>query len=284
MVPRGAAGFPPGSPSAKLCTAVDFLLECIGFPPEVDQDELIERVRREGEPVAWRGNPEDHLRLDLGEGLELRADRDPGEGFWTLLPHYSVSQRLRLATESCERVPDSPFDALLVGWAAPPLPGDEKRYGGAPGAYRLSTWLTDARRVPPKLLPGHVLAVSIAGFALDVTYTGPNAGVSHPSILERPRGAWVAPVGGAESPGGCSDVSLRVISIQHMRNPISGEMVDLCLCDAPERPLSLFLSPWQLRRDGLPSPRPGWRIEGTFLFTGRVAGGLARARRSRSFG
>ena len=46
--------------------------------------------------------------------------------------------------------------------------------------------------------------------------------------------------------------------------------------DAPGRPLDLFVSRWQLAADGFESPRPGWRIEGAFLFTGRVSGGLPR--------
>jgi hypothetical protein len=36
----------------------------------------------------------------------------------------------------------------------------------------------------------------------------------------------------------------------------------------------LFVSRWQLEADKLPAPRPGLRIEGSFLFTGRLAGGL----------
>ena len=50
--------------------------------------------------------------------------------------------------------------------------------------------------------------------------------------------------------------------------------------------MEIFVSRWQLEREGLPMPRPGWRIEGTFVFTGRLAGGLppVRPRRERSFG
>ena len=48
---------------------MDFLLECIGFPPDLDPDELVERVCDEGEAVAWRGDPANHRRLDLGGGL-----------------------------------------------------------------------------------------------------------------------------------------------------------------------------------------------------------------------
>lgn len=273
-----------GAPYLRDSGPVDFLLECIGFSPEVNQDELVARLQEEGEPIAWRGNPDDHLRLALGGGLELRAERDARQEYWTLLPHYQVDQRLRLAVESYEFVPDSPFDALLVGWAAPPLPGDQDKRTQAPGAYRLAAWISDARRVPNVPDQGRVLAISVAGFALDTTYVGPNDGVSQPSILERPGGAWIAPVGAPDSPGGCSDVSLRVISVLRVRNRISNEIVELCVCDAPERPITLFLSPWQLRRDGLPNPRPGWRIEGTFLFTGRIAGGLARPAKRRVFG
>jgi hypothetical protein len=55
--------------------------------------------------------------------------------------------------------------------------------------------------------------------------------------------------------------------------------VDLLEVDAPERPLELFASRWQLEKDGLPPPRPGWRIEGTFMLSGRIAGGLPGPRR-----
>lgn len=252
---------------------MDFLLECIGFPPDLDPDELVERVCDEGEAVAWRGDPGNHRRLDLGGGLELRVDREPGQEFWTLLPHYRVPHRLRFAVESLRWVPDSPFDALLTGWASPPAPG---MGDGLPGAYRLSTWLTDARRLPRRLDMGHVLAISVAGFALEVSYLGPNEGVREEGILERRRGAWIAPLGSVESPGGCSEVSIRIKEIRHLRNRLTGRDVDVLVCDAPERPLLLFVSPWQLEQYGMQKPRPGWRIEGTFLFTGRIAGGLTK--------
>jgi len=263
--------------------SVDFLLECIGFPPDMDTDELALRVRAEGEAVAWRGDPDSHRRLDLGGGLELRVDREPGQDFWTLLPHYRVTHRLRFAVESLSWVPDSPFDALLTGWASPPPPGLDN---ANPGDYRLSTWLTDARRLPRSLPLGHVLAISVAGFALDLNYVGPNEGVREKAILERPRGAWIAPLGSVDSPGGCSDVSIRIKEIRHLRNRLTGRDVDLLVADAPERPMLLFVSPWQLEQYGLKQPRPGWRIEGTFMFTGRVAGGLNKppSRAQRAFG
>ena len=54
--------------------------------------------------------------------------------------------------------------------------------------------------------------------------------------------------------------------------------------DAPGRPLDLFVSRWQLEAHELPPPRPGWRIEGAFLFTGRVSGGLGPQRHRTSAG
>lgn len=263
---------------------MDFLLECIGFPPATDADELISRVRHEGEPVPWRGNPRSHLRLPLADGLELRLDREEGQDFWTLLPHFKVPYRLRVAVESIVTVPDSPFDALLIGWASPPAPEAPESEGR--GAYRLAAWLTDARRLPRRLAQNHVLAIGIAGFALEVSYVGPNEGVRDRRILELPHGAFVTPLTGSDNPGGCSEVSLRVKEIRHLRNPITGLIVDVLVADAPERPLLLFLSPWQLFNDGLPPARPGWRIEGTFLFTGRIEGGLPRRKRrlERAFG
>ncbi len=262
---------------------MDFLLECIGFLPEDDPESLAELALREGEAAPWRGDPDRHRRLDLGGGLELRADREEGQDFWTVLPHYQVPHRMRVAVEQLQLVPDSPFDALLSGWACPPPPGEVT---DAPGAYRLTTWLSDARRLPRSLPAGHVLAVSVAGFALDVTYVGPNDGVRDQAILERERGAFVAPLGAGDAPGGCCDVSLRIREIRHVRNRVTGRAVDVLVCDAPDRPLTLFTSPFQLEHDGYEAPRPGWRIEGTFLFTGHVSGGLRGPRREagRAFG
>ncbi len=272
------------TPSSHYTSRVDFLLECVGFSPDYDRDGLIERILSEGESIAWRGTPERHRQLSLGSGLELRMDREADQERWTIWPHYQVSRRLRIAVENVRSIPDSPFDALLTGWAAPPWPGDDAPPGD-PGAYRLATNLCDGRRLPRELSPNHVLAISVAGFALDVSYLGPNVGVKDPRILERESGAWIEPLGQRNDPGGCSEVSLRIISLRHLRNPITGVDVDLLQVDAPGRPLDLFLSRWQLEKDGLPAPRPGYRIEGTFLFNGRVAGGIPTPRaKQRAFG
>jgi hypothetical protein len=74
------------------------------------------------------------------------------------------------------------------------------------------------------------------------------------------------------------ELSLLVRAIHHLENPLTRERIELVEADAPGRPLDLFLSRWQLEAHGLPAPRPGWRIEGAFLFNGRVAGGLPRGR------
>lgn len=265
---------------------MDFLLECIGFPPGQPLQELVELVQKRGEPAPWRGHAEHHRRLPLVGGLELRIDREDDAAPWNILPHYQTNRRLRIAVEDIRSVPDSRFDALLVGWAAPPLPEQEEKIGllewergstttmHAPGAYAISTYLTDARRLPSRIPRGLVLAVSIAGFALDVTYVGDDEGASDPNVLEQENGAAIAPLGGPSEPGGCAEVSLRIQEVLHLENPITKERFDRIEVDAPERPHSLFVSRWQLDSDGLPPPRPGSRIEGTFLFTGRIAGGL----------
>lgn len=269
---------------------MDFLLECIGFPPTYDLAQLEAMILADGEPIAWRGAPEDHRRLDLGNGLELRMEREGIGKPWSILPHFRASSRLRVAVESIRRLPDSPFDALLNGWAAPEVPSPEIDWtlgGRTPaGAYQLACFLTDARRLPNRLRRGQVLAVSVAGFALDVSYIGPNSGMSTPELLEAPRGALIAPLGGEQDPGGCAEVSLRIKELKHLSNPITEKPVDLLEADAPGRPLQLLISPWQLEQDGHAIPRPGWRIEGTFLFIGRIAGGLGGPSRKtgRAFG
>jgi len=257
---------------------VDFLLECIGFPPDSDRDELVTVVRARGEPVPYRGPRGEHQSLRLAPGIELRLDREEGGEGVELYPYFAEPNRLRISVESLREVADSPFDALLTGWVAPPAPGAPCAWE-PPGAFLLTTWLTDARRLPRKVEAGRVLAVSTAGFSVDVSYLGPNAGVRDPSILEGPSGARIAPLGGADAPGGCAELSVRIQSVRHARNSLTGEAVEIVEVDAPERALHLFVSPWELARNDLPGPRPGYRIEGTFLFTGRIAGGLTGPRR-----
>lgn len=264
---------------------MDFLLECIGFPPNHDTGALAALVRERGESVAWRGPSGTHLRLPLGGGLEVRLDREDGQAHETLWPCFDVQKRLRVAFQSKQALPDSPYDMLLHGIANPPLPieGDGRpEWDDGPGLdYALATYLWDARRLPRRLPVGHVLALSVCGFALDVSYIGPNSGVRDPFILEEPRGASLVPVASDINPGGCMELSLRVRHVGHTVNPLTGEPVERIEADAPGRPLDLFLSRWQREADGHPAPRPGWRIEGAFFFTGRVSGGLPARRQRR---
>ncbi len=271
---------------------MDFLLECVGFPPDHPLDDIVGRALRDGEPAAWRGDPRTHRRLALVGGVDLAIERDDPGLDWTIVPHFRQDARLRVAVEEIRKVPDSRFDALLVGWAAPPVrsPEDAARARieesaglltlAHAGAYPISAFLTDARRLPGKLLQGHVLAVAIAGFALDVTYTGIDGGTSRREVLDLENGASVEPLGGPADPGGCADVSARVVAVRRLYNPITRCEFDILTVDAPERPLTLFVSRWQLEKDGLPAPRVGDRIEGVFLFSGRIAGGLPGPRAS----
>jgi hypothetical protein len=99
------------------------------------------------------------------------------------------------------------------------------------------------------------------------------------SIMESEAGARIAPLGSPNDPGGCLDLSLRIRRILHLENPITGIPVEVLEVEAPGRPLQLFVSRWQLEKDALPQPRPGWKVEGTFLFSGRIAGGLPGPRK-----
>jgi hypothetical protein len=256
---------------------VDFLLECIGFPPDTPLEGIVARVLEDGEPAAWRGASENHRRLALGSGLEIRIDKEDGRRDWTVLPHYQVSHRLRVAVDEIRALPDSPFDALVLGWASPPLDPEEARL--LPGAYRLSAFVTDARRLPKRLPFGHVLALSVAGFALDVSRVGPEPVGKGPWLPGEEPGTRIAPLGAAGDPGGCSDVSLRIRRVVHLENPITRSPVEILEVEAPGRPLELLVSAWQIEKDSLARPRPGWWIEGTFLFTGRISGGLPGARK-----
>ena len=254
---------------------MDFLLECIGFPPDYDLSDLVRTIREHGETVAWRGPKGIHLRYPFPGGIDVRLDRDGEGGPWSLWPHFESPRRLRVALQELVPLPDSPYDVLLHGIANPPLPDDPWRETGRM-AYPISTYLSDSRRLPRRIPVGHVLAVSIAGFALDVSYVGPDRGSRNPAILEQPHGAELQPLAGEGRPGGCMDVSLRIRTIRHLVNPLTQEGIEVIEADAPGRPLDLFLSRWQLSSEGLERPRPGGRIEGTFLFTGRIAGGVPR--------
>ena len=270
---------------------MDFLLECIGFPPGYDLDELSRQIREHGESVPWGERGGVHLRYPFawgapgrgrGEpggfgGLEVRLDQREGDPGATIWPHLETRSRLRAAVLKLQRTSDAPFDALLQGLANPPVPGDP--YHELSGEdYPICAWLSNARLLPARLPRAHVIAISIAGFALDVSYLGPNEGVRDAYILEEPCGAQLLPLEGNEAPQGGMELSLRIRKLRHLENPWTREPVVALETDAPGRPLELFASRWQLAQAGFDAPRPGWRIEGAFLFSGRVTGGIPRVR------
>jgi hypothetical protein len=262
---------------------MDFLLECIGFPPRTDLAVLAQRIRREGEPVALRGPRGEHLRVPFPGGLEVRLDREEGDEHDSLWPYFESPRRLRVAVESLRAVPDSPFDVLLRGRANPPLV-DEPWREASGDEYPLAAFLCDARVLPKALPHGHVLAVSLAGFALDVTYVGPDGGVRERALGDEPGSTLLLPLEGSGQPGGCMELSLLVRAIHHLENPFTREPIERIEADAPGRPMDLFLSRWQLEAHGLGTPRPGWRIEGAFLLNGRISGGLPKRRSRRQPG
>lgn len=255
---------------------MDFLLECIGFPPEVDLERLVELARERGERAPWRGPEGEHLRLALGGGLEVRADREGDSDPWAVHPFFQSEHRTRLAVETVRRTPDSRYDAMVVGWANPPIEGHAST---SPESYPISAIVTDARRLPRSMTRGHVLAVSVAGFALDVERIGTREECSArggpPRRFEQ--GGWIQPVGGTEDPGGCVELMLRIDRVEERVNPLTDARVSLLEAATSERPLTLFASPWQLDVDELQPPRAGDWIRGVFLLTGRITGGLQNA-------
>ena len=83
---------------------------------------------------------------------------------------------------------------------------------------------------------------------------------------------------GPEEPGGCVDLSATITAVTRLENPLTGAAVQRIDVRGPGRSLALFASPWQLFEDGLPAPEVGGRIEGSFLLSGRVTGGLPSVR------
>jgi len=286
----GVRGVPSAASKVTHAIGMDFLLECIGFGPGWDLQSVEDEVRRRGEPTAWRGREGEHLRLPLAGGLELRLDRDT-EQVASVWPFYTSRYRRRVAALSLQRLEDSTGDAILTGYTNPTAAADslepDDLFGGTLEdhlGHALTCYLTDAGRLPRRLPVGHVLAVMATGFALQVDYVGPNEDSPYrlehdPELLERPHGARIDALGGSESPAACMELSMRIRSITHLRNDVTGEPVTRIELDAPGVPLEVFVSPWQLSTDGLPPPKPGHRLEGVFLLLGRIVGGLPRPRR-----
>jgi hypothetical protein len=153
---------------------MEFLLECIGFPPDHDLGELARHIQEKGEPCPWRGPEGQHLRLPLAGGFEVRFDREQLDRAPSLWPHFETPHRLRVAVSSIRPLPDCRNDLLLHGTANPPLPDPDLDTEAEREEYPLAAYLTDARRLLKEPRRGHVLAVRIAAFSLDVSYLGPS--------------------------------------------------------------------------------------------------------------
>ena len=239
---------------------MDFLLECVGFPPDYDHDELVGLLASLGEPAPFR---------DRG-GRELRLCGGP-DGPTEVWPHFQGAGALRIEVDRVDRVPDSPFDAQLLGWVNPPGRGVPV----AGSRYPFTTWLVDRRRLPRDVRRGRVLAVSVTGFAIDLRT--PDGASSAP---------FVEPIGSSDDPGGCVELELPVLEVHCHQNPLTGERATRLQLDAPGRALTVFTSPACLDEAGLVTHSVGDRVRGTFLFSGTVAGGLPSATRrlGKSFG
>ena len=97
-------------------------------------------------------------------------------------------------------------------------------------------------------------------------------------VLNNPRGAAIEFLGGPDSPSASMQISARIRTVSHLVNHLTGKPVNRIELDAPGLPIEVFISPWQLEADGLPPPKPGWRIEGVFLMLGRNIGPLPKPR------
>lgn len=250
---------------------MDFLLECVGFPPDWPLERLVDEALARGEGAVWRGKAETHRSLRLGAQVQVLVDRD-AKGRWSALPLCSTPHRLRVGIERQTRPSDSRFDALVGGWVDPAAPGG--RVADRKGAWPLAAHLVDARKLPQRLPRGHVLALEVCALALDLSYIGDDHGLEHVEALQMDRGAWIEPLGGADSPLGAMELSARIAAVQREINPLTGEAFEVLELDCPTRPLRALASRWQRAQDELGEVRVGARIEGVFLVVGRVCGGL----------
>lgn len=255
---------------------MDFLLECVGFPPDWPLRRLVDAAQARGEPAAWRGPAATHKSLRLGELVEVLVERD-GAGPWSCLPLCASPHRLRLAVQARAKIADARFDALVSGRVLPDgarhaTPGDRADAGA--GGYGASACLVDARKLPRRLAAGHVLALELCALALDVSYIGADKGCEHPQALDMERGAWLAPLAGVDDPSGAMELSARIARIVREKNPLTDEPYEVLELDCPVRPIRALCSRWSREAEGLEPPQVGARIEGVFLFAGRVRGGL----------
>ena len=250
---------------------MDFLLECVGVPPDWPLERLVAEAVENGEGAVWRGQASHHRSLRLSADVQVLVERD-AKGHWHTLPLCATPHRLRVAVERRMRTADTRFDTAIGGWVAP-------EWGAEPstdprGAWPIAASLVDARKLPPRLPKGHVLALEACALALDLSYVGDDAHCTHTEALGNERGAWLEPLGGADSPVGAMELSARVSRILRETNPLTHEAYEVLELDCPARPVRALVSQWQREQDELPRIEVGARIEGVFLFVGRVCGGL----------
>ena len=235
-------------------TPLDFLLDCIGFPPSHDFPSLARHAEELGHPVAWRGPGGLHRSLAVAPGVAVHVDREEHEHVASLSPFALAEGRLRVAVEALRPSPDSPCDTILHGRLLQDddlVAGDLSTSKGLflPAAHAIDAVLADGRLLPRHLPHGHVLALTLAGFGIHVEALEPDrssAAHYHLAVLE-----------GSDVPAGCIELSARIVELATFTNelaqaPFHRAVVAL----GPERDprtvrLALYLIPWQLFDCGL---------------------------------
>lgn len=266
---------------------MQFLLECIGFGPNHDLDDLQRRLQREGLAVRGRSGEGDHRRLLLSHGLEVwldpgrdaRADAPAIEPM--LWPGVAPGRPSAFQVHGLEAPHGAPFSSVVRASLAERRSSAERdgegtrRLDGGPVIGWSFALVDDGP--PPQI--GDALELALTGFALDVTAVLP-APPGGRARLDGARG-WVTPqFSGPELPG-CIEVALPIEAVQVLHNPLTEEPVERVVTTTAEGVrLELFTSRWQREEDGLAPLEPGGWIAGTFLAVGRRAEGYPYPRRA----
>ena len=280
---------------------MDFLLECIGFPPHADLVALARRVRERGRRApahTARGRAPEHLRLTLAGGLEVQLiepERGPG-ATWErdLLPGFRAAPAH--AVHVRRSGPEAGGGAWIAGTLATVAPANHsrirrgdladrgRRFGGGhrslggPAGVELRASVRDAAR-PPRT--GGISRFALTGFAVDVAgldEPGPSsartAALRAGTALEgwSTRRGWIGPVRDRCAPRTVVELDLPIDSVSVLENPLTGEPVDLLTVLLPSGRLPLFTSRWQLAEDRLPRPEPGMWVRGAFWVVAQSVG------------
>lgn len=279
---------------------MQFLLECIGFGPDHDLDDLQRRLQREGISVRGRSREGDHRRLQLSHGLEIWLD--PGQPAVAdgstvdplLWPAVAPGPTNAFQVRGLDTPHGAPFSAVVRASQAqrrsaalepthrPVAPGRSvvaaeyrRRLDGGPVIGWTFALVDDG----PAPQIGEVLDLALTGYALEVTAVLP-APPGGRARLKECRG-WVTPQFSGPDLPGCIQVALPIEAVQLLHNSLSGEAVERVLTTTAEGVrLELFTSRWQREEDGLAPLEPGGWIAGTFLAVGRRAEGYPYPRRA----